>query len=168
LLLTTAGGALGGLLLLWTTPAGFAAIVPWLVILATALYAWGSNKPEVATSALLPLSLLSGAIFLSAAYGGYFGGGNSFVVLALLGMAGLGSQAGAAAKNVLIGSINLGAVLIFVPSGEIKWSAAVFVGLGGIFGSLAGSLLLPQIRAAVLRPLIIICGLALAGFYFAA
>jgi len=167
LLLTTVGGALGGLLLLWTPPEGFTAIVPWLVLLATALYAWGGGRRKLAAPTRLPAPLLLAALSCSAIYGGYFGGGNSFVVLALLGLAGLGDQDGANAKNVLIAAINLGAVLVFLPSGEIAWSAAVAVGLGGIAGSLAGSRLLPTIRPAMLRPVIILCGLSLAAWYFA-
>jgi uncharacterized membrane protein YfcA len=36
------GGALGELILLATPPSIFAHLVPWLVLLATALFAWGS------------------------------------------------------------------------------------------------------------------------------
>ncbi|WP_338503057.1 sulfite exporter TauE/SafE family protein [Sphingomonas kaistensis] len=166
-LLALVGGAIGGLLLLWTPPAGFAAIVPWLVLLATALYAWGGHRMEANSRPRLSRPVLLAALSLSSIYGGYFGGGNSFVVLALLGLAGLGDQDGANAKNAVIACINLGAVLVFVPSGEIAWHAAIAVGLGGVAGSWAGSRLLPAIRPAVLRPFIILCGLFLATWYFA-
>lgn len=167
LLLTTLGGALGGILLLWTPPAGFSAIVPWLVLLATGLYAWGGRKPNAPATRQVPTRTLVICLAVSAIYGGYFGGGNSFVVLALLGLAGLSDHDGAGAKNLLIASINFGALLVFVPSGEIAWNAALAVGIGGIIGSLAGARLLPVIRPALLRPFIIICGLALAAWYFA-
>jgi uncharacterized membrane protein YfcA len=36
------GGALGALILLATPPSIFARLVPWLVLFATALFAWGS------------------------------------------------------------------------------------------------------------------------------
>ena len=36
------GGGLGALILLATPPAIFARLVPWLVLFATALFAWGS------------------------------------------------------------------------------------------------------------------------------
>lgn len=166
-LLALVGGAIGGLLLLWTPPAGFAAIVPWLVLLATALYAWGGRRAAANPTPRLSRPVLLAALSLSSIYGGYFGGGNSFVVLALLGLAGLGDQSGANAKNAVIACINLGAVLVFVPSGEIAWHVAIAVGLGGVAGSWAGSRLLPAIRPAVLRPFIIVCGLFLATWYFA-
>lgn len=168
LLLATAGGAGGGLLLLRTTPAGFAAIVPWLVLLATLLYAWGSGRPELAATRGLPTLALASALLLSATYGGYFGGGNSFIVLALLSLAGVRGHDGVEAKNVLVAGINSGAVLVFVASGEVAWGPALAVGIGGLFGSAAGSLLLPRIDATLLRPVIVISGLALAIWFFLA
>jgi hypothetical protein len=46
-ILSLAGGALGGLLLLNTPSSVFARLVPWLVLFATAVFAWGSffRKP---------------------------------------------------------------------------------------------------------------------------
>lgn len=166
LLLSLCGGAVGGLLLLLTTARGFASIVPWLILFATLLYAWGSKAPDLAVKRRMSAWTFSGALLLSAFYGGYFGGGNSFIVLALLSFAGLDVRSGAAAKNVVIASINLGAVLVFVASGEVEWRAALAVGAGGILGSIAGSRLLSGIRPSALRPVIILCGLLLAGWYF--
>lgn len=165
--LTLLGGAAGGGLLILTDSSRFAAIVPWLILLATGLYAWsgcgaGSARPQrLARGAFLAM------LALSSIYGGYFGGGNSFVVLALLGLAGLPAADGAEAKNALIASINLGAVIVFAASGAVDWSAAIAVGAGGIAGSLAGVRLLRYVRPALLRPLIIICGIGLAGWFFA-
>src|SRR5271166_632422 len=40
--ISLAGGAVGGAILLATPPSFFARLVPWLVLFATALFAWGS------------------------------------------------------------------------------------------------------------------------------
>ena len=40
--LSILGGAVGGLLLLHTSPKVFARLVPWLVLFATAVFTWGS------------------------------------------------------------------------------------------------------------------------------
>ena len=45
------GGALGALLLLSTPPTFFARLVPWLVLFATAVFAWGSFGPKRAGAA---------------------------------------------------------------------------------------------------------------------
>lgn len=159
-------GALGAGLLLATGAGRFAAVVPWLILLATALYAWsGRGVAEMGARRPGRLAFLA-ALALSSLYGGYFGGGNSFVVLALLGWAGLVAHAGAEGKNVIIALINLGAVVVFTVSGEVAWDAAIAVGAGGVAGSVAGVALLRFIRPGALRPLIIACGVALAGWFF--
>jgi len=71
------GGALGGLLLLKTPSAMFAHLVPWLVLFATAVFAWGSfsHKPRKVPKHLGPVKAAV-AQFMIAIYGGYFGGGH--------------------------------------------------------------------------------------------
>lgn len=51
------GGALGGLLLLKTPSSIFSRLVPWLVLFATAVFAWGSffRKPTQETVHLGPV-----------------------------------------------------------------------------------------------------------------
>lgn len=165
--LTTVGGAIGGGLLVATDGASFSAIVPWLVLFATALYAWSGRGSDRLPERIISRWVFSGGLFLSALYGGYFGGGNSFVLLALLAIAGLSPRKGADAKNALVASINAGAVAVFAVSGAVDWSAAISVGIGGVAGSVAGVRLLGIIRPALVRPLVIVCGLALAGWFFA-
>lgn len=160
-------GGLGAALLVATDSAQFSAIVPWLVLLATGLYAWSERGRATGSRHGIGRAAFAAILVLSAIYGGYFGGGNSFVVLALLALAGLPGPAGAEAKNALIASINLGAVAVFVASGAVDWHAAIAVGAGGIAGSIAGVRLLRRIRPALLRPVIIACGLGLAGWFFA-
>jgi hypothetical protein len=161
------GGAAGGALLLATDSARFAAIVPWLILLATGLYAWSGRGGRTERQRRLAAPVFAAVLAGSALYGGYFGGGNSFVVLALLGLAGISGHTGADAKNAVIAAINLGAVAVFAASGAVDWSAALAVGAGGIAGSLAGVRLLGVIRPAVLRPLVIAMGLGLAAWFFA-
>ena len=55
-----------------------------------------------------------------AVYGGYFGGGIGFLMLAMLTAAGLAIRAAGATKNLLAAVINLAALGVFVlsPQGE--------------------------------------------------
>lgn len=166
LLLALVFGAVGAGLLIATDAAKFAAIVPWFILLATGLYAWSGRGRDALRKQHIGRAPFLAVLGFSATYGGYFGGGNSFVVLALLALAGVPGHAGAEAKNALIAAINLGAVAIFAVSGEVDWGAALAVGLGGVIGSLIGVRLLKIIRPALLRPLIITVGLGLAGWFF--
>src|SRR3954454_6019993 len=74
------GGALGAVLLLLTPSRFFEKLVPWLVLFATAAFAWGSlgRKPETGSARLSPgaARLIQFGI---AVYGGYFGGGIGFL-----------------------------------------------------------------------------------------
>ena len=106
-ILSIVGGALGGLLLLNTPSKVFARLVPWLVLFATAVFAWGSFRRRPAESAAHLGPWAAGvAQLLIAIYGGYFGGGIGFLMMAALTMAGLptrnaGAIAGGVAGNAI-------------------------------------------------------------------
>lgn len=156
------GGALGGLLLLNTPSKVFARLVPWLVLFATAVFAWGSFRPkktEVA-SKLGPVGA-GVAQLLIAIYGGYFGGGIGFLMMAALTMAGLPMRNAGATKNALAGVMNASAVLLFVTSPMLHWLQALVLGAGAILGGLAGAWALQRVNERALRVVIVCIGLAL-------
>jgi uncharacterized membrane protein YfcA len=101
-----AGGALGALLLLVTPPSFFARLVPWLVLFATAIFAYGSFMPRREGATHLSRWGAMTAQFFIAIYGGYFGGGIGFLMLAALTAAGLAIRPASANKNVLAGVMN--------------------------------------------------------------
>ena len=159
-LISLVGGALGALLLL-TPPTLFARLVPWLVLLATALFAWGSVAPADARAPRLGRTGAAAAQCAIAVYGGYFGGGIGFLMLAALSAAGLTIRSAGATKNVLAGVMNASAVAIFVFSPEVHWRAAAVAALAAILGGLVGGLLLHRVPERALRLLIVAIGLAL-------
>ncbi len=159
------GGALGAGLLLLTPAARFAAMVPWLVLFATAAFAWGSfgrkaPMPGVATASLGPVR--AGALQLAiAVYGGYFGGGIGFVMMAVLALGGASARTAAATKNVLAAVMNLTAVLIFLGSGEVRWLAMTVAMLGALAGSWLGAHLLARVNDRALRFVVVVIGIVL-------
>jgi len=159
--LSLAGGAAGAVLLLVTPPSFFARLVPWLVLFATAVFAWGSfGKKRPAAVGLGPTGVAS-AQFLISVYGGYFGGGIGFLMLAALTAAGLVIRTAGATKNVLASIMNASAVAIFVFSADVRWLQAVVCASGAIAGGIAGGLLLTRVNERWLRAGIIILGVAL-------
>ena len=110
------GGGLGALILLATPAALFAALVPWLVMFATALFAWGSffRRSLLESEAHPPPWAIAVMQFLIAVYGGYFGGGIGLLMMAALTMTGVAVRNAGAAKNILAGVMNASAVLIFL------------------------------------------------------
>jgi uncharacterized membrane protein YfcA len=162
-MISLAGGIAGALLLLATPPTFFAGLVPWLVLFATAVFFWGSflrTPPATGTSTLSPWSAAT-AQFAIAIYGGYFGGGIGFLMLAVLTVAGLPVRSASATKNALAVAMNASAVLIFMFSRDVHWLHAAVLGAGGIAGGLAGVWMLPRANEKWLRIGVIAIGILL-------
>ena len=162
LVISLAGGALGGLLLLETPSKFFAHLVPWLVLFATVVFTWGSflrKQGESATHLGRKGALV--AQFMVAIYGGYFGGGIGFLMMALLATAGMPTRHAGATKNALAGVMNAAAVALFVTSSALHWREAVVLGVGAIIGGLLGSWALYRVNEKALRVAIVCIGIAL-------
>jgi uncharacterized membrane protein YfcA len=156
------GGAAGGLLLLKTPSAVFARMVPWLVLFATTLFAWGSFfRKERGAAGHLSAPATAVFQFLIAVYGGYFGGGIGFLMMAALTMAGLPTRNAGATKNALAGVMNAAAVVLFVTSPLLDWRQALLLGAGAIVGGLLGSWALHRVNERLLRIAIVGIGVAL-------
>ena len=156
------GGAVGALLLLVTPPRFFAAMVPWLVLLATSIFAYGSFVPRKA-SAQPRLGKMGAGVsqFLISIYGGYFGGGIGFLMLAALSAAGLAIRAASSTKNVLAGMMNASAVLVFVFSPEVHWLQAGIASAGAMIGGYAGGVMVNKVNEKALRVVVVAIGIAL-------
>ena len=161
-IISLAGGAHGALLLLVTPSDFFAALVPWLVLFATVTYAYGSFTPRKAEAA--PRIGQSGAAvaqFFIAIYGGYFGGGIGFLMLAALSAAGMAIRPSVATKNVLAGVMNASAVLVFLFSPEIHWLQAGIACAGAVAGGYAGGMMVNKVNEKALRFVVVLIGIAL-------
>ena len=136
--------------------------MPWLVLFATAVFAWGSfgGKPSQSAAHLGPASTAC-AQFVIAIYGGYFGGGIGFLMMAALTMAGLPIRNAGATKNALAGVMNASAVALFVTSPQVHWRAVLVLGAGAIIGGLLGSAALRRVNERVLRIAIVCIGIGL-------
>jgi len=157
------GGGVGGAILLATPASFFARLVPWLVLFATAVFAWGSffRRPPAAGQSHMPQGAAALAQFLIAIYGGYFGGGIGFLMMAALTTAGQNVRMAGATKNILAGVINAAAVAIFVFSPDIHWLQAGIAALGASIGGVAGALMLQKVNEKALRIGIVAIGLIL-------
>src|SRR3954464_2851399 len=83
------GGTLGAVLLLVTPSAAFSRLVPWLLLFATVVFAFGIRfTPKDGARWFGPLTIQA-VQFVIAIYGGYFGGGIGILMLAALVFYGL-------------------------------------------------------------------------------
>jgi len=165
---SAAGGLLGAGLLLWH-PSAFKHVVPFLVLLGVAMVI---VQPRL-TRALSARegrrdeggAVLRVSIFLTGIYGGYFGAAQGVILLALL-LIGVNDhvQRLNALKNTAVGMVNLLAGILFVAFAPVNWVAAGIVAISSIAGGQAGATLGRRLPAPVLRGVIVIGGLAIAGY----
>ena len=101
-----------------------------------------------------------------AIYGGYFGGGIGFLMLATLTIAGQQIRAATATKNMLAMAMNASATLIFAFSGMISWPAALALCVGGIAGGLIGSWLIYRLPPQFMRIFVVCVGTVLTIYMF--
>lgn len=170
------GGLTGSLLLVRTPPAVFDLLMPFLILLATALFTARSFfsrlfRLEIQRGKDAPgLRWLVGAIsfqFVVSIYGGYFGAGIGILMLATLGMLGVGNiHEMNTVKGVLGFLINVVAAIYFIASGLIHWPAAAVMSLGSVAGGYSGAHFAQRIPQRVVRHLITAIGLLLTAILF--
>jgi len=160
--LSLIGGIVGAALLLITPPRWFELMVPWLVLFATGVFAWGSFfRKQGETHAHLGRKASYVSQFLIAVYGGYFGGGIGILMLAVLTAAGMQFRNAGATKNVLAGVMNASAVALFAFSHDVNWIDAAVLAVGSIIGGQIGAYLLLRINVNLLRAFVVLIGLVL-------
>jgi uncharacterized membrane protein YfcA len=167
------GGLAGGILLLQTGEKLFTNLVPFLILIASALLAiqtpvraWlnhhqekGNAKPVSEMWAIIP-------VFLGAIYGGYFGAGLSVIVLAVLGLILKDSLTRLnALKQGIAFATNVAAALFFVFSGKVVWSVALVMAVGALLGGMLGGRLASKIKPATLRWTVVSIGFVIGLIY---
>jgi uncharacterized membrane protein YfcA len=162
IVLSLVGGVVGAGLLLLTPSHFFKRLVPFLVLAATSIFAWGSFRRHPVDA---PVHLSRGALmtsqFVIAIYGGYFGGGIGILMLAALTAAGWEFRTAGATKNLLAGVMNFAAVLVFAFSRDVDWKDVLILAAGSIVGGQIGAYLLARINVALLRAFVVAIGIVL-------
>jgi uncharacterized membrane protein YfcA len=171
-LLSLVGGTAGAALLLCTPDAIFRKVVPWLLLAATALFAFGPQLRSWATgknadhhapnASKAALSMLAVAI-----YGGYFNGGLGILLLALFGLLGQTQlHAMNGMKNLVSALLTAIAVAIYAVGGIVAWPQALLMMVAATAGGYGGARVARKIPAPALRWGIVVTGLVMAGLFF--
>lgn len=165
--ISIAGGLVGAMLLLNTPVTFFTQLVPWLVLIATALFTWGSFRKTTQHSVqTMPQPLLALVQFIIGIYGGYFGGGIGILMLATLSLAGQKIRMATATKNVLAMAMNASAVILFAFSNHVDWLAGLALAVGGIGGGFLGSWLVHRLPENIMRGFVVLVGMTLSTWLF--
>ncbi|WP_157014530.1 sulfite exporter TauE/SafE family protein [Mesorhizobium xinjiangense] len=166
--LSALGALMGALVLLALDNPSFRAMVPWLLIAATALFAagpWLKPKPRDEAG---PVHAITGRIvqFLTAVYGGFFGAGMGIMMLATLGITERGDYHRLnALKNMLSIVIAAVAITVFVSGGVVAWREVAFIVPGVACGGYTGVWAARRVPQTVVRGFVVAFGLFLAGYY---
>ncbi len=185
------GGLVGGVLLIKTGEKLFTNLVPFLILLASALLAVQNPVHQwltLAPAAHLPRTQVPGSagvrrqeegkakaasemwtflpIFLAAIYGGYFGAGLSVIILAVLGLI-LNDNLTRlnALKQGIAFVTNVAAALFFAFSGKVDWLVALVMAAGTLLGGALGGRLASKIKPDTLRVIVVAIGFTVGIIY---
>jgi uncharacterized membrane protein YfcA len=164
------GSLLGAWILLQLDNPEFRALVPWLLIAATALFAAGPYlKPVPKPGKGAAVGGVFGFVmqFVTAIYGGFFGAGMGVMMLATLGLSQQGDYHRLnALKNMLAVVIAALAIVVFVSGGVVAWPQAIVMIPGVALGGWSGVWVAKRVPQFYMRWVVIAVGLLLAVYYF--
>jgi uncharacterized membrane protein YfcA len=153
------GGIAGGVLLLIVSDQVFRVLVPFLILLASFLLAvqnrvrdWicthadrHRSGDDGTAKALVPVGL-------TAVYGGYFGAGQSVIILSVLGLFINDTLTRLnALKQCITLASNVAAAVFFLFSGMIVWPVAAVMAAGALTGGAAGGWFAGRINPDLLQ-----------------
>ncbi|HEY1853334.1 MAG TPA: sulfite exporter TauE/SafE family protein [Solirubrobacterales bacterium] len=160
---TGLGAIAGGVLLLALPSSVFDAVVPALILLACLLMATQPSPRAHAMSQRARIAILGPIAFLAGVYAGYFGAAAGVILLAtmrLLIPERLQRLNGA--KNLMVGTANGIAALLFVIFAHVAYDAAALVAVGSITGAQLGSAYGRRIPDEALRWVVVCVGVVVA------
>jgi uncharacterized membrane protein YfcA len=174
LILTSVVGGLAGAILLVKTPAQtFLRVLPWLLLGATLLFAFGKHltgrmaagiSHESSNAAVAGASVFELGV---AIYGGYFGGGMGIMNLAMLSALGMTDiHAMNALKVVLAGVTNGVATLTFIAAGAILWPQAIVMTLGASLGGYFAAHYAQRLPQSWIRLFVLLVASAMTVYFF--
>lgn len=174
LLATSVVGGLAGAILLIKTPAQtFLRVLPWLLLGATLLFAFGKHLTgRIAAgisheSSNVAVAGASAFELIVAVYGGYFGGGIGIMNLAMLSAMGMTDiHAMNKLKVILGGAINGVATLTFIITGAIAWPQAIVMTVGAVGGGYSSAHYAQKLPQSWIRGFVIFVGAAMTIYFF--
>ena len=164
ILLTLVGSAAGAAVVKRLDTASLATIVP-IALIAIALYFLvAPNLSDTDKHARLPFARFVPLMGLVIGfYDGIFGPGTgSFMTIGFVTLFGLGLTRATGHTKTLNLTSNLAALLVFIPSGDVLWPAAIAMAIGQLAGGYIGARSGIRYGAKLIRPVVVVVSIALA------
>ena len=160
------GSVAGTVLLLIGSSHTFSLVVPWLIGIATVLFAISPRVTKLLArmdraqdpSAVRRRSLFVG-IFIASMYGGYFGAGLGIVLLAVMALTlpyDINVLQGLRVALSLL--INAVAAVVFIIRGHLALQAVLVLLVGALVGGWLGTLLIRRVSPRAVRAMVVTIG----------
>ncbi len=171
-----AGAAIGATSLRHTSSAHFQDLVPWLILSAVILFTFQPflyrqlhlhlHGPKHFRKRLRPLVIVGIAVFPLSIYGGYFGAGFGFIMLAFLGFTRLHEHIHRmnALKSIITVCIAATSLVSLYSSHLIDWRHGLVMGAGNLVGGYSGARGIQKVSSHSIRIAIIAIGLGTAAY----
>lgn len=173
------GGVIGAEVLLHTKQVTFMRLIPWLLLTGSIIFGvsgplskWlrtRSIRSEAEHHVEPPMNTIAlfCALFPICFYIGYFGAGGGFLIMTVLALFGMEEMHQLNAMKVVAAcASNLCAILTFIVSGRVLWHycliSMVFAAAGGYIGARYAR----RMNGDVLRAVVVVTGVAIAGYFF--
>lgn len=175
LIVALIGGYVGAELLLRVSNEQFSGVVPWLMLFAVVLFAFGgringwiaahsTGSTRMARAGATLLLVLLGLICV---YGGFFNAGLGILLLAFLALAGLTDiHAMNGLKLCISSAVSVVAVARFALSGSIDWYHGSIALVGVTLGGYAAARFAHLVPTRVIRWAVIVYGTGLTAYFF--
>lgn len=160
------GAAIGSLILRHTTNSHFGNLVPWLILLAVGLFAFQpflqAHIHQHLTKRIKhvrPLVVIAIILFFLSIYGGYFGPGFGFVLLAFLSFTRLNQlHQMNGLKNIAAVAMAATSIAILANGGFIDWRAGIIMAAGSTLGGYGGARFVQKVPSHISRYVVIATG----------
>ena len=162
------GGGLGAQLLLITSEAMFAKLLPFLMLAAASIFTLGPRLTRRREGSLLPLAAGAFIQLLISTYGGYFGGGMGIMMLSTLTLVGMTHIHKMNALKVVFSLLINGVALVsFFIARKVNVGAALPVAVGAIVGGWSGASIARRVAPGRVRQFVLFIAWALTAWFFA-
>ncbi|HET6925118.1 MAG TPA: sulfite exporter TauE/SafE family protein [Candidatus Saccharimonadales bacterium] len=161
------GAVIGALLLRRTPSMTFERYVPGLILFAVLLFAFQPflhhylhKHLKSRSKRVKPLVIIGIALFPVAIYGGYFGAGVGFIMLAFLGFTKLHDAHQINAMKNVAATVSAAICMVILSHGHfINWHAGLVMAAGSTIGGYAGARYAQSISSHAIRVVVIAIGI---------
>ena len=153
---------------MWTSASLFDRVLPWLLLAATVMLAFGKQLGPVLRSRFRAgVATVLAIQYLLGIYGGYFGGAVGLMMMAAWSLL---DETDVKALNpprtLLVTAANTVAVLCFIVAGAVRWPQALLVGAGALAGGYGGARLGKLLPARVVKVATVVLAAAMTLHFF--